>query len=943
MGKNLILDWDEYIKTARNVVAEGCVLLENKDNTLPLKKGTRVSVFGRIQTHYYKSGTGSGGMVNVSKVIGIVDALKESDAVTVNEELLNTYLRWEESHPFDEGEGWGCEPWCQEEMPLDEQVVQKAANASDVAIVIIGRTAGEDQDASDTEGSYRLSKLEYNMLQTVRDHFDKMVVLLNVGGLIDMQFVDIYQPDAVMYVWQGGMIGGLGVADVLLGKKSPSGHLTDTIAYHVEDYPSHKNFGDANRNLYEEDIYVGYRYFETFAKEKVRYPFGYGLSYTSFEINASEVSLIESEKNMGTFPQSRDVVAKLSVVNNGRMPGKALVQVYVEAPQGKLGKASRVLADFWKSEELQPGEAVESVILFSLQTIASYDDSGVTGHKSCFVLEEGTYRVYVGEDVRSAKEVGFFDIEDTIVIEELGEALAPVEQFSRMKPVWNGKNLTTDNYEVEMEPVPVATIDMDETRKNNIPDEISETLPEDRTYQLSDVKKGTITLEQFVSQMTDEELTCIIRGEGMGSPRVTAGTAAAFGGVSDDLIDRLGIPSLCCSDGPSGMRIDCGVKAFSLPNGTLIGSTFNPDLVEELYAFTGMEMLKNRIDCLLGPGMNIHRHPLNGRNFEYFSEDPLLTGIMGNAMVKGLQRHGATGTLKHFCANNQEHRRHFADSVVSERALREIYLKGFEYVVRGGVANSIMTTYGPVNGLWTAGNYDLNTTILRNQWGYEGIVMTDWWASINERGKEQDKTNFAAMVRAQNDLYMVCPDGSTNASGDNLMEALHNGSLTRAELQRSAMTICEFALGTPAMERFMGEEISVTVKNRPQEDEDMDIADVNFIELTGDLVMPLDTKPSVAGTNYTIALDVKTQGLYEISLVGSSKLGELAQMPCTLFFTSIPIMTFTFHGTDGKEDCIVRNHEFRNRFAVMRLYVARNGLELKEIRFRRISEGKTVE
>ena len=312
-------------------------------------------------------------------------------------------------------------------------------------------------------------------------------------------------------------------------------------------------------------------------------------------------------------------------------------------------------------------------------------------------------------------------------------------------------------------------------------------------------------------------------------------------------------------------------------------------------------------------------------------------------MVKGLQRHGATGTLKHFCANNQEHRRHFADSVVSERALREIYLKGFEYVVRGGVANSIMTTYGPVNGLWTAGNYDLNTTILRNQWGYEGIVMTDWWASINERGKEQDKTNFAAMVRAQNDLYMVCPDGSTNASGDNLMEALHNGSLTRAELQRSAMTICEFALGTPAMERFMGEEISVTVKNRPQEDEDMDIADVNFIELTGDLVMPLDTKPSVAGTNYTIALDVKTQGLYEISLVGSSKLGELAQMPCTLFFTSIPIMTFTFHGTDGKEDCIVRNHEFRNRFAVMRLYVARNGLELKEIRFRRIRERKTVE
>lgn len=940
MSKELILDWDEYINTARRVVAEGCVLLENRDNVLPLKKGAKVSVFGRIQTHYYKSGTGSGGMVNVSKVTGIVDALKESGQVEINEDLLNTYLEWEESNPFDEGEGWGCEPWCQEEMRLSGEQVAKAREQSDIAIVVIGRTAGEDKDASDTEGSYRLTKIEYDMLQKVRDHFDKMIVLLNVGGLIDMQFVDVYQPEAVMYVWQGGMVGGLGVADVLLGKISPSGHLTDTIAYHVEDYPSHKNFGDSHRNFYEEDIYVGYRYFETFNKAAVRYPFGYGMSYTTFDMEVSEISLIESEERIGNFPRSKDVMAKLSITNTGSVSGKAVAQVYVEAPQGKLGKPAKVLADFWKSEELQPGERVESVILFSLDTIASYDDSGITGHKACFVMEAGTYHVYVGEDVRSAKQAGDFTLDELLVIEELGEALAPVEAFSRMKPLLCDKNLTTDNitYAVQMEPVPLATIDMDETRKQNVPEDIVCDLPEDKVYRLEDVKNDVITMEQFVSQMTDEELTCIVRGEGMGSPRVTAGTAAAFGGVSDALVNRLGIPSLCCSDGPSGMRIDCGVKAFSLPNGTLIGSTFNPDLIEELYAFTGMEMLKNRIDCLLGPGMNIHRHPLNGRNFEYFSEDPLLTGLMGNAMVKGLRTHNATGTLKHFCGNNQEHRRHFADSVISERALREIYLKGFEMVVRDGVANSIMTTYGPVNGLWTAGSYDLNTTILRNQWGFEGVVMTDWWAAINERGKEPDKTNFAAMVRAQNDIYMVCPDGSTNASGDNLMEALQDGRLARGELQRSAISICQFAMDTPAMERLMGEEINVIVKNRPQEDEDMDVADVNFLELNGDLVIPLDTKPSTAGTNFTIALDVKTQGPYEITLVGSSKLGELAQMPCTLFFTSIPIMTFTFHGTGGKEDCITRRFDFVNRFAVMRLYVARNGLDLKEIRFHRVKE-----
>lgn len=945
MGKELILDWKDYIQTAREVVAEGCVLLENHDNVLPLKKGTRVSIFGRIQNNYYKSGTGSGGMVNVSKVIGIVDALMESGEVVINEELRQTYLDWEEDHPFDEGEGWGNEPWSQEEMKLTDGLVAEARKKSEVAIVIIGRTAGEDQDASDTPGSYRLTRIEFDMLQKVRDHFDKMVVLLNVGGLIDMQFVDVYQPEAVMYVWQGGMIGGLGVADVLLGHVSPSGHLTDTIAYHVEDYPSDRNFGDRKRNFYEEDIYVGYRYFETFVKKAVRYPFGYGLSYTEFQMTAGDVKLIEGREPVGNFPCTKDVVANLTVQNIGNAKGKAVAQVYVEAPQGRLGKPARVLADFWKTEELAPGEQADSVVMFSLDTIASYDDSGITGHKSCFVIEAGEYKVYVGENVRSAVYAGSFTIDELLVVEEVGEALAPVEKFLRMKPQLKDENLTADNiqYKIKMEEVPIATIDMDETRNQNIPEALTNDLTGEHVYQLADVKNGTITMEQFVAQMTDDELTCIIRGEGMGSSRVTAGTAAAFGGVSDALVNRLGIPAICCSDGPSGMRLDCGVKAFSLPNGTLMGCTFHPDLIEELYAFTGQEMINNRVDCLLGPGMNIHRHPLNGRNFEYFSEDPYLTGFMGNAMVKGLRRHGVTGVMKHFCGNNQEYSRHFADSVISERALREIYLKGFEMVVRGGVANAVMTTYGPVNGVWTAGNYDLNTTILREQWGFDGIVMTDWWASINERGKEQDKVNFAAMVRAQNDIYMVCPDGSTNASGDNLMEALEDGRLERSELQRSAMTICEFAMDMPAMDRFLGEERTVTIKNRPQEDEDMDVAEVNFLELNGDLVVPLDTKPSTAGTNFTIALDVKTQGTYEITLVASSKLGELAQMPCTLFFTSIPIMTFTFHGTDGKEDAIVRKHDFVNRFAVMRLYVARNGLDLKEIRFHRVQEEHTVQ
>ena len=274
------------------------------------------------------------------------------------------------------------------------------------------------------------------------------------------------------------------------------------------------------------------------------------------------------------------------------------------------------------------------------------------------------------------------------------------------------------------------------------------------------MRKGKI--EDFVAQMTDYDLVCIIRGEGMGSPKVTPGTASAFGGVAPHLKD-MGIPCACCADGPSGIRIDTGTKAFSLPNGTLIASTFNTVLTEQLFELLGYEMEKNKVDSILGPGMNIHRHPLNGRNFEYFSEDPVLTGRLASAELKGLRKAGVTGTLKHFCGNNQETHRHEIDSVISERALREIYLKGFEIAVKEGKASSIMTTYGAVNGVWTAGRYDLNTTILREEWNFSGVVMTDWWANINETGNPPDKKNFAAMVRSQNDLYMVCSDSSTNS------------------------------------------------------------------------------------------------------------------------------------------------------------------------------------
>ncbi len=913
-----VLDWNEYVDTARQMVAEGCVLLENKNETLPLKKGTCVSIFGRIQNHYYKSGTGSGGMVNVTKVVDIVEGLKESGVVTLNQELFDIYQKWEETHPFNEGIGWGQEPWSQEEMPLSDEVAKNASAKSDVALVIIGRTAGEDKDNSDTPGAYRLSDIEEDMLKTVRANFDTMIVLLNVGGVMDLRLIDEHHPEAVVFAWQGGMVGGLGTADVLTGKVTPSGKLTDTIAYEIADYEADKNFGDGEKNYYCDDIYVGYRYFETFAKDRVRYPFGYGLSYTTFEIKTEKVTC-DVDKQI--------ISVDVSVKNTGKYDGKEVVQVYVEAPQGKLGKPARNLVGFAKTELLAAGNSQTISLKIPFDTFASFDDSGVTGHRFCYLFEEGQYNIYVGNDVRKAALAGSFVLDKLIVQKQLEEALAPVEGFERIRPVRNDKG----QYVIEKEAVPVAEIDMEQRRLERLPKEIPTT--EDRGIKLSMVRDGKASMEEFVAQFTDEDLSCIVRGEGMGSSLVTAGTAAAFGGVSERLRE-FGLPAVCCDDGPSGMRLDCGAKAFSLPNGTMIACSFNLDLAEKLFGLLGLEMVSNHVECLLGPGINIHRHPLNGRNFEYFSEDPYLTGIMAVVQLKGLKSAGVSGTIKHFCSNNQEYKRRISDTVVSQRALREIYLKGYELAVLSGYADSIMTTYGRVNGLYTAGLYDLTTTILRGEWGFKGVAMTDWWAYINVRGeKDGNGTNFAAMARAQNDMYMVCPDGAHNAIGDNTLESLENGTLKRSELQRIAMNVCDFVMNTMAMKRLLKEDTKIEIINRPKDPGDFDINDVEFTILDGEACMSLEDQESKADTSYIFAFDIKQLGKYKITVTGSSDLGELAQMPCTFFFMGTPMATFTFHGTGGELMEIDRTLLCPQRFVVCRLFVARNGLKLKNIKF----------
>ena len=914
---NKILDWEHYLRTAADVAAEGIVMLRNENGALPLKKDDTVSVFGRIQLHYYKSGTGSGGMVNVSKVTGITDGLIEA-GVKVNEELLSIYREWDEANPIDLGNGWGGEPWSQEEMPLDEETVRAAAEKGETAIVIIGRTAGEEMESRIEPGSFLLTDKEKDMLAKVRGGFKKVVVLLNVGGLIDMAYIDEIAPDALLYVWQGGMTGGTGAADVLTGRISPCGKLPDTIAKSVEDYPSHKYFGDRNKNFYAEDIYVGYRYFDIFAPEKVRYPFGYGLSYTTFDVSVQTTNV-----------DGLTASIYVKVRNTGKFCGKEVVMMYLSRPQGELGQPVKTLCAFEKTRNLAPNEEQTLILTADLSENASYDDSGASGHKNCFVLEKGRYSFFIeGCDRDDSANI---ELHETAVVRQCEQALAPVEAFERFRPVREG-----EGYKLGYEQVPLSEVDEEARRRAGLPAEIPFT--GDKGIRLADVHSGKNTMDEFIAQLSDNELACIIRGEGMGSPRVTPGTASAFGGVTDRL-NELGIPAACCSDGPSGMRLDCGTKAFSLPNGTMIASTFNKELTTELFSCMGLEMCANKVDCLLGPGMNIHRHPLNGRNFEYFSEDPYLTGAMAAAELRGMQAAGVTGTVKHFCGNNQETNRHFLDAVVSERALREIYLRGFEIAVKQGGASSIMTTYGKVNGVWTAGNYDLNTTILRKEWGFTGFTMTDWWANINRRGGDADKTDFAAMAKAQNDVYMVCADGDEN--NDNTLASLASGDLTRAELQRNAANICRFILTTNAFRRTIGVADTIEMLNRPDDETDSD-EPVIFYDLVDGLSLDLTGVKSVKGTNHSFALTVLSPGWYEVSVTASSTQSELAQIPLTLFAMGTVSGTLTWNGTGGKPVTLSAKIPMFSRFTAMRLYFAQNGLDLISIGFKKLEDLESI-
>ncbi len=724
----------------RQAGAESCVLLKN-NGALPLPEGEEIAVFGRCQLDWFYVGYGSGGDVNAPYHVNLLEGL-DNAGVPVNPAVRQAYETWtqQEDNKADHG-WWGHWPYSHPEMPLDETLVRNAAQTAGTAIVVIGRAAGEDWENTLTKGSYYLTDAERAMLDVVTGAFPKVVVLLNVGSILDMAWTEEYgdRLSAILLVWQGGMESGNAAADVLTGKVSPCGRLSDTIARRYEDYPSSANFGGKAYNDYVEGIYVGYRYFDRHP-EQVRYPFGFGLSYTEFEIRA--VSLRHDEAG---------VEAVVSVTNTGRRPGKEIVPLWCHAPEGRLDKPLRVLAAFGKTKTLAPGEREDLCLRCDDKCLASYDEGS-----SRFVLESGDYRFTAGETA-----LGSFTLEHEITVEQC----TPLCQTSA-------------------------------ALRSRILEGLPKTIPAQRACTLDQVRTGEVSLEQFVGSLSDPELEALSRGHGMmGSNLGVAGNAGAFGGVIGSLREK-GVAPIITADGPAGLRLKkyCAL----LPCGTALACTWNTALVEALSAKVGEEMVHYGVDVQLAPGMNLHRNPLCGRNFEYFSEDPLLSGRMAAATVRGVQSRGRAACPKHFACNNQETKRNTNDSRLSERALRELYLRNFEIVVKEAKPRTIMTSYNKVNGVWSHYNYDLVTTVLRGEWGFEGCVITDWWMRKSRSPEFPRLRDNAYRVRAQVDVLMPGDMGhmaKEYRSDGTLLETLGQpDGITRAELQRTAENVLRLVL-----------------------------------------------------------------------------------------------------------------------------------------------------
>ncbi len=774
---------------SKEAAEEGMVLLENENQALPLAQGSKAALFGTGSYGTIKGGTGSGDVYN-RYTISVYDALtstynisnmawwgeylktfEEKKAQAAEEKKDNDYVK------YTQGRFGGADSFLAIDQALTQSDMDKAkAGGVTTAFYTVSRVSGEGADRTIGKGDYELSEVEYNNIKLIAKNFDKCVVLLNVGGVVDTKFFsEIEGVDGLVLMSQAGMEGGNALADILTGKTTPSGKLTDTWAKNYSDYPAATtigdNDGDNKQEDYKEGIYVGYRYFDTFNITPA-YEFGYGKSYTSFDVEPLTVAADEN-----------NVSVTVNVTNTGdTYSGKEVVEVYFSAPDGSIEKPYQELAGFAKTDNLAPGESQKLTVTYKTTEMSSYDEA-----KAAYVMEDGDYIVRVGDSSRNTKVAGVLTLDKDVVTEQLSNQLTLDKNWKDLsktgKTPYSYKDeaaqikaaarialpsakIKTENNASKIDEKKVTTyLTADATKDYKAAEnEVVETVDAvPANTKLIDVYDGKVSMESFVASLDDTQLANLANGiSGASTSGDTWGADAnsvtgAAGETSQLYFNSLGIPNTVEADGPAGIRVTAETTdkdgnavynyCTAFPIGTLLAQTWNTDLVNRVGKAIGEEMVEIGVTLWLAPGMNIHRDPLCGRNFEYYSEDPVLTGYVGSAITAGVQSNKGVGvTIKHYITNNQETNRSAVNTSVSERTLREIYLKGFEMVVKSAQPMAIMSSYNKVNGTYACENFDLLTSVPRGEWGFDGMVMTDWGAG--------NRAGVDTMMHAGNDLVM---------------------------------------------------------------------------------------------------------------------------------------------------------------------------------------------
>ncbi len=804
-GRRVTLS-EEHILASKNAAKEGMVLLKNDRQVLPIKDGQRVALFGKGLADYVQGGGGSA-MVYGPYRRSVADGfeLLNSEGRVCVPLFRGTVDYYRQC--VKEQYAQGTAPGLTVEPELPEALLHEAAVYADLAVIVISRFSGEAWDRTCEgdqhkdirgveeaalmkkaaeifpKGDFYLTEKEEQMVDKVCGCFEKVVVVFNVGGMVDTTwFAYNDRISAALMAWQGGIEGGLAAAELLCGIGSPSGCLTDTYAERLEDYPGTDTFHDSPYNVdYFEDIYIGYRYFETIpgAAAKVVYPFGYGLSYTNFNIDQREITISGSDT---------DAVITLTacVTNTGSYSGRKTVQAYYQAPQGLLGKPRLELAGFAKTKLLEPGESQLVSISFSAAQMGSYDDLGKIA-EAAWVLEKGSYTFFIGEHVRSLQTIEMtFDLASDMVISQLSHHLAPKGLTKRMLADGSFEALPYEESALLTEPGDAhrnMAMEQETYKPRQLEKELMGYGPAVREVKdiyifeqrqpvrLIDAAEGRISLDELIAAMSDEDLAWMLGGQ----PNTGVANTFGFGGNP-----VFGIPAVMSADGPAGIRIqpDTGVMTTAFPCAASLACSFDPEITFQVGRCIGLEAKENNISVWLAPGICMHRSPLCGRNFEYYSEDPFVAASLAGAAIDGCQSVRIAATVKHFAFNNKECNRRNANARVSERAAREIYLKAFEIIIREHTPWALMTSYNPVNSQRCSESSDLINGILRGEWGYDGMVMTDWWG--------------------YGEQYLECAAGGDVKMPmgwpERILEAVKAGALSRVQMETAVRHILQLIL-----------------------------------------------------------------------------------------------------------------------------------------------------